>query len=412
MSRGQIEGDRRSLIKALNDEAGRKSGTAAILYQLAIADRLGLGLTDLVCGEILSRTGAITAGELAELSGLTTGAITGVVDRLEKTGFVRRVSDPNDRRRVMLEPIAERFERLSGNPYAALEARFGELYADYDDAELGLLLEFMRKSITIFDQEAVRLRKPAPPSGQAPGSKTYPEAELDARMEAQGKAHAGRHAQADREPLVSIRKGGHKESRVFSAPRGNLTAARLEWLSGPVRLNLRGQRGISELYRAEFKHDIPIVRDQDGKVSVQYRHRTLFGRGGGDAEVKLNTAARWDMHFECGASHVDADLRELTLGDFSLKGNTGKIALLLPPPTGTIRLRIESGVSGIHIERPKKIPVRLELEGDWSVLHFDRQKMNVSNEIRESPEYKKATDRYLIQVIGGGSRLTVEESKG
>src|SRR6476620_3955370 len=104
MSRGQTELDRAAIIQALNDEAGRKSSTATIMYQLAIADRLNLSLTDLVAGEIVSRTGAITAGELAELSGLTTGAITGVVDRLEKGGFVRRVNDPNDRRRVMLEP--------------------------------------------------------------------------------------------------------------------------------------------------------------------------------------------------------------------------------------------------------------------------------------------------------------------
>ena len=56
------------------------------------------------------QTGPITAGELAERTGLTTGAITGVIDRLEKAGFVRRVKDPDDRRRVIIEPLAERIK--------------------------------------------------------------------------------------------------------------------------------------------------------------------------------------------------------------------------------------------------------------------------------------------------------------
>src|SRR5262245_6590047 len=124
MSRGQLEPIRAALITALNDEVGRKAGTATVLYQSAIAEKLGLSLTDLGCGEILSRTGSITAGELAALSGLTTGAITGVVDRLEKGGLARRVNDPNDRRRVMIEPVSERFYVVAGDAYRTLAERF------------------------------------------------------------------------------------------------------------------------------------------------------------------------------------------------------------------------------------------------------------------------------------------------
>lgn len=406
MSRGQIELDRAGMIRALNDEAGRKSSTATILYQLAIADRLNLSLTDLVAGEIVSRTGAITAGELAELSGLTTGAITGVVDRLEKGGFLRRVNDPNDRRRVMLEPISQRFDKLAGDPYEALEKRFNDLYAEYSDAELALLLEFLRKSITIFDEEGVRLR-----TKDAAREQTN-EAPLDthirARMNVQAKVHADIHADAD--AIVQIRRG-RKDKRTFSTPRGALTAARLDWNSGAVHLNLRGAHELPELYRAEFKHDIPIVRDNEGKVSVQYRHRTLFGRGGGEAIVTLNAAAAWDMNFEIGASHVQADLREILLRSFTLKSKAGKFELRLPPPRGTVLIRLESGVSHIRIERPKGVPVHLEFEGDWSTLRFDRQRGNVMNESRESSDYKRATDRYRIEFIGGASKLTVEESK-
>lgn len=406
MSRGQNELDRAATIAALNDEAGRKVSTAIILYQLAIADRLGLSMTDLVCGEILSRTGAITAGELAELIGLTTGAITGVVDRLEKAGFVRRVNDPNDRRRVILEPISERFDQMSGNPYDALEKRFNELYGEYSDAELGLLLDLQRKSITIFDEEGSRLREQ---KAAAVDNKPHREVNLRARMEMQAKLHADMHANADAK--VQIRRGKDKETRSFFAPRGDVTAARLDWNSGAMRMNLRGARGLTELYRAEFKHDIPIVRDHAAAVSVQYRHRTLFGRGGGDAEVQLNPAVTWDMHFDCGASHFDADLRELKLAGFALKSKATRLNLALPPPVGTVKLRLESALSTIRIERPKGVPVHLEFEGDYATLRFDRQKVNVSNEIRESPDYKRATDRYWIEFVGGGSKVTVEERK-
>ncbi|WP_392435861.1 MarR family transcriptional regulator [Chlorogloeopsis fritschii PCC 9212] len=81
------------LADALN-WAGRELSAATVLFHTAIAERLGLNTTDHKCADILAQTGAITAGELAERTGLTTGAITGVVDRLEKAGFVRRERDP------------------------------------------------------------------------------------------------------------------------------------------------------------------------------------------------------------------------------------------------------------------------------------------------------------------------------
>src|SRR4051794_32053548 len=79
-----------------------------VLYTQAVADQLGLNLTDLSCTGILSAEGPITAGRLAELTGLTTGAITGVIDRLERAGYVRRESDPNDRRRVVVTLVGEK----------------------------------------------------------------------------------------------------------------------------------------------------------------------------------------------------------------------------------------------------------------------------------------------------------------
>src|SRR5580765_8467755 len=115
MSRGKILPERAALIDALDREIGRKVSIAILVFMNAVADRIGLSLTDLFCGELLSRTGTLSAGELAELTGLTTGAITGVIDRLEKNGYARRENDPQDRRRVMVRALPEKWERI-GEP--------------------------------------------------------------------------------------------------------------------------------------------------------------------------------------------------------------------------------------------------------------------------------------------------------
>src|SRR5258708_2759629 len=88
--------------------AGRQLSAATIMFHQAIADQLGLHPTDHKCADLLILKGPMTAGELAELTGLTTGAITGVVDRLAEAGFVRREDDPGDRRRVILRAVPER----------------------------------------------------------------------------------------------------------------------------------------------------------------------------------------------------------------------------------------------------------------------------------------------------------------
>src|SRR5688572_33153636 len=85
--------------------AMRVFSSQSVLYTTATADALGVNLADLLCAGIISVTGPVTAGRLAELTGLTTGAITGVIDRMEQAGYARRIADPSDRRRVIVELI-------------------------------------------------------------------------------------------------------------------------------------------------------------------------------------------------------------------------------------------------------------------------------------------------------------------
>src|SRR5690349_6128631 len=88
----------------LGEEFGRELSARTVLFHQAVAERLGIGSTDHKCLDIAARASTdqpLTAGQLAELTGLTTGAITGVLDRLEKAGFIRREKHPHDRRQVV-----------------------------------------------------------------------------------------------------------------------------------------------------------------------------------------------------------------------------------------------------------------------------------------------------------------------
>ncbi len=150
-------------------QAGRRLSLATIMFHQAVADRLGLNPTDHKCIDLLASAGWTTAGELAEATGLTTGAITGVIDRLEAAGFVRREDDPNDRRRVIVRVISKRYRdiaRLFG-PFAAA---FAEMGARYSDRELATILDFMARSGQVLRDATLELRRRAPTP--APGKKS------------------------------------------------------------------------------------------------------------------------------------------------------------------------------------------------------------------------------------------------
>src|SRR6188472_999459 len=101
---------KRQLIKELIT-AFRASGNQDSAFDNLAAERLGVNRTDLHCLNAIENSGGLTAGRLASEVGLTTGAVTGVIDRLERAGFARRVPDPDDRRRVKLEVTPEFYAR-------------------------------------------------------------------------------------------------------------------------------------------------------------------------------------------------------------------------------------------------------------------------------------------------------------
>src|SRR5246127_2034750 len=123
------------------EEAMRRSSAQGVLYGQTVANVAGIANSDLECMDILYLEGRVTAGRLADLTGLTTGAITGVVDRLEKAGLVRRERDETDRRKVFIATVPENTAQI-GRLYVPMQEAMHKLWSTYTDAELQLLLRF------------------------------------------------------------------------------------------------------------------------------------------------------------------------------------------------------------------------------------------------------------------------------
>lgn len=146
------------------DWALRELSTSTVLAATSIAQRVGMGSNDLKCAELLVRHGPMTAGQLAKATGLTTGAITGIVDRLENAGWARRAADPNDRRRVIIHPGPQDNQKTATDLYASHQKTMGYLLAEYTDEQLMFILQFIRRLTTINYEEA----------GKEQGTTSYP----------------------------------------------------------------------------------------------------------------------------------------------------------------------------------------------------------------------------------------------
>jgi DNA-binding MarR family transcriptional regulator len=152
-----VSNRKRKLFDELLDEV-RRSQNATDRFDQAVADALGLNRTDMRCLDVVDREGPVPAGRLAAATGLTTAAITTVIDRLERAGYARRVRDPDDRRRVLVEvtPAARSAAGSFYEPHAALAE---SLYDRYTQEEIELLLEFVRFSREFNERQAAHVEE-------------------------------------------------------------------------------------------------------------------------------------------------------------------------------------------------------------------------------------------------------------
>jgi DNA-binding MarR family transcriptional regulator len=132
---------RAALMEEL-EHAVRRSSAQGVIFGQTVAGRVGISSSDLECLDFLNLEGRVTAGRLAEVTGLTTGAITGVVDRLEKAGLVRRERDGHDRRKVFIATVPENVAKV-GRFYQHMRLMILKDWETLSDADLRLLLRFM-----------------------------------------------------------------------------------------------------------------------------------------------------------------------------------------------------------------------------------------------------------------------------
>lgn len=149
--------DRARLIEEILGRLARRHSTATVLFHHAIAERLGLGPADHKCLDLLHERGSMTASQLAAITGLTSGAVSGVVARLERAGHLSREPDPADRRKQILRPapdgardVAELFDQV--------QADAAELLEGFDTHQLTGIAEFLARGTDFAYRRVALLR--------------------------------------------------------------------------------------------------------------------------------------------------------------------------------------------------------------------------------------------------------------
>jgi DNA-binding MarR family transcriptional regulator len=133
----------------------REQSALTVMFHARVAEQMGLSATDEKCLDLAMRAdGPLTAGRIAELSGLSTGAVTGVIDRLERAGYVRRVRDPHDRRKVLVEVTVGDVDKF-GAPFEKARDSLVEVLEHFDVAELDVIERYLKLQIGTFRKRVI-----------------------------------------------------------------------------------------------------------------------------------------------------------------------------------------------------------------------------------------------------------------
>jgi len=139
-------------------ELGRKISTQTVFLHQAIAQEFGLNATDTKCIDLIMQSGEgpVTAGWLSQQSGLTTGAITHILDRLEKRQYIERVRDTEDRRRIFVRIRPESLKPMIPK-YEAIGAAYRAILEEFSDKDLQLICNYMESSSEVSKQELAKM---------------------------------------------------------------------------------------------------------------------------------------------------------------------------------------------------------------------------------------------------------------
>jgi DNA-binding MarR family transcriptional regulator len=369
MSSPEIERQERraALVREL-----RRFASLGASYFRAAAAQTGMTDTDMQVLDLLVSGDDATAGQLAELTGLTTGAITGMLNRLEEAGLVRRERDPNDGRRVIVRLASTTSGQSSAlGALATLGDAWDEAIARYDDGQLALLLDFLKRGDAATQAEILRLRA----------------APMD-------------------------------EGNDYTAPLADLASGRLA-ISGAIpQLRLRAEDVGANLYVARFEKSSPDIKVKDGAVTIRFPkslQRSLLGlvKLEGSADITLNPTIPWRIAVQGGGTVIDAELGALKLEGLEIKAGGSVIRVALPTVTGVVPVVIDGSGSDIRVRRPAGVAARVHLTGWSTVLTFDGENFTGlgANQRLLSANYTESTPHYEIEVTTSASMVTVTDEE-
>jgi DNA-binding MarR family transcriptional regulator len=145
MAQGAVPED-----QAAGELLGREFTTAIVMFHEAVGRLLGLSAVERKCVDVLRRLGPVTAGTIGEHTGLTTGAVTGLMDRLEKAGYVQRARDPHDRRKVVVQLLPnEQMDALLATAFDPFTDDMTKMAARYSDAEFRAIADWIRRTTDV-----------------------------------------------------------------------------------------------------------------------------------------------------------------------------------------------------------------------------------------------------------------------
>jgi DNA-binding MarR family transcriptional regulator len=351
------------MLRALAREFRQSTGLGASLWR-AVASRMGMAVTDVQVLDLLQSTGPMTAGQIADHTGLTTGSTTSLLNRLEEAGLVRRERDPDDGRRVIVQltSAADPLQAIAPT-FAALSKALEDLTASYDDEHLAFLLKVLAGSNARSRQELVRLQ-------------TAPEGDGDSA----------------------------------SALLGEVMGGRLVIVDG-LRLLVRAGNGMTDLYQAHFEGPAPEVKVTAGEVVIRYLRRLWKLTGGPPraAEVTLSSTIPWQIVIQGGGADLTAELERLDLRELEVKGGGSMIRLNLPVPSGVVPIHISGGASVVTVRRPAGVAARVNVKGVGSMVDFDAHKYfgTGNNAMLHSADFTTTGPHYSFDIVSAGSLITI-----
>ena len=149
---------RAALLKAVGHDLGRIRSTRGTMFNAAIAEILGLSISDLRCYEIIDRSPELITGKhLSDATGLTTAAVTGVADRLEAQKLIKRTPHQTDRRQIILEPLPEARKKVAAL-YEPLKQGLMSLTNSYTDEQLALIADYLARATTVIVEATEQLK--------------------------------------------------------------------------------------------------------------------------------------------------------------------------------------------------------------------------------------------------------------